>query len=225
MTDIIIKDPRTAQSFGERMQREIAAQRAFDGARKGAQQSITPEDDGINIAKIIWPNEVFGLDEAKNKTLAEYDYYHHKWTSQLTVYIAEGFEGSLKPSARELQTLKTAAFLHDLGRREHWKKDDPGHQRRSADLAEAVLLNSPRWADRDGIAEVCKLIAQHSRTKKPEGPLLTALHDAECFERSRLAPNTMEGIQAMKEGFDGVLTEWAKNSEHQARWRKLRGWL
>jgi hypothetical protein len=29
----------------------------------------------------------------------------------------------------------------------------------------------------------------------------------------------------MKEGFDSVLTEWAKNKEHQARWRKMRGWL
>jgi hypothetical protein len=224
MTDFIIKDPRTAKTGAERMQRELAAHRAFEGARDSAVQNITPEDMGINLAKIVWPADKYLPSNPRNAELRPYDYYHHKFTMQLAIYIAEGFEGDMKLSHQQLKVLKTAAFLHDLGREAPWQKDDPGHAMRGAEIARKLLVESPLWSERETIDDVCKLIANHSLNKLPEGPLLTALHDAECFESARFAPNTHEGIAIMRERMSKVVLQWSKNPEHQARWRKNRGW-
>lgn len=214
MTDFIFKDPRKAENHAQRAQRELEIHRGLVGARKQAQASVMPDDVGVDIRIVEWPNE------RKPKELREYDCDHHRLTSRLAVHIAGGFETPLTQT--ELRVLKAAAMLHDLGREESWSHLDPGHAQRSAALAEAHMRQTPVWSQREFINEVCKTILQHSLQKAPVGPILTALHDAECFESVRLAPTTVEGAKLMARRMGQVVTSWAKNIDHQRRWRDFR---
>lgn len=221
MSNIIINDPLKKRTQQHQLAQQIQFERAVAGSRAAAQRSITPEESGIDVSRVTWPAE------RKPEELAEYDFAHHKHTMELAVYIAEGMP-ELKP--RDIRVIRSAAMLHDLGRERHWKLDDPGHAQRSAKLAADVLLASPLWGQRDLIDDICRLIQEHSlahisygqndaRGAPPMSPLHVALHDAECFESARLAPNTLEGAAVMKARMGAVLTQWAKNPEHQRRWR------
>ncbi len=215
MANIIIKDPEKNARQARTMQQELEVHRAFEGAAHQAKKHVTPEEAGIDIRTIVWPSE------KKPGVLDEYDFYHHKWTTHLAIHIAEGFETPLSP--RELKVLRSAAMLHDLGREEGWRSQDPHHAERSARLAHDHMIKTPLWADRELVNEVCTLIKQHSLSRAPTSPMLLALHDAECFESARLAPSTMDGIQNMAKRMDQCITPWARLLEHQRRWRDMRG--
>lgn len=215
MTEIFIKDPNKAASAFEQYKKELAFDRVAAGAAAQRNKTITPEDAGIDLSRITWPSE------RKPEELAQYDYYHGKYTSQLAVHILEGFP-DVRP--RELQVLRTAAFLHDLGRERNWRMADPGHQERSARMANEVLRASPLWSNSDLVDEMCALIAKHTLPGRPVSPSEIVLHDAECFESARFAPDTREGIEIMRARMGACVTPWGQLLEHQRRWRATRGW-
>ncbi len=209
MTDIWMKKTEAEfrqQALAERRQSALT-RAAVNGNLRG---QITPQEAGVDLSTITWPS------------LPEYDYMHGKWTSQLAVHIAQTIPDV---RAEDLQVVRTAGLLHDLGRREDWRKPDPGHNTRSAALADEVMKKTGWWAKAELRERVCRAIATHTlEGPPPADPVLVALWDAECLESARLAPRTSEGIKILKARTERVITPWAKNPEHQRRWRDMRGW-
>ena len=215
----------------ERKNDRILSGAGHNNRRAGA--TLSPS----TMEKIAWPEAPFGFDHA-NKT------------SQLAAYILEGLQGerSLELKESDFWTLRLAATLHDVGRRGPWHATDPGHARRSAAIAEELLrTDETLWAYKERHEEVCRLIANHSlrpltiegstarradegsgsgggRWAPPTGPLEVALHDADAFEAARLEPGTPRGLAILRARLEDVQSNWAKNVEHQRRWRAMYKW-
>ncbi len=211
MTGLWLKqDPRTfrLQELAER-RNEATTRAALTG---NLRSQVTPTEAGIDLSTVPWPQKE---DEP-------YGYYHGKWTAQLAVHIAETLP-DVKPE--DLRVLRTAALLHDIGRREDWRKPDPGHAQRSAALADELMKRTEWWAQSALRERVCRTIATHTLEGPPPGdPILISLWDAECLESARLGPKTKAGASILAARTARVLTPWAKNPEHQRRWRDMRGW-
>lgn len=173
--------------------------------------TITAEDSGIDLALIQWPTDGAGAE------LPEYGFDHAKRTSQLAVHI--GLELNI-PEA-DLKILRTAAFLHDIGRKTSWRQADPYHAERSAALADDIMRRSSWWAAEERRRAVCQLILGHhvGVDHRPQGPLATALHDADCYEAARLAPGTKEGLEVMSARHKLCASTWAQDAEKHRRWR------
>lgn len=234
MTNIWIKDPSKAAEYAQQEANERALQRTLAGARAGAQLNVMPDDVGVDIRTIEWPNERAARLKLNTETganrLNEYDYDHHKWSARLATHILMHPNGAFsvganpgeKPSDLQINAVKAAMMLHDLGREERWEKEDPYHAKRSADLAYEHMKKSAAWNKAELIELACRLISEHSLSKKPTSPLLIAMHDAECFESCRLGPMTPRGVENMAHRMGQVVTPWAHNIEHQRRWRDTR---
>lgn len=170
-----------------------------------------------DLSRINFPDRVDPV------LLKDYGYQHHSETAKLAHRVGE----FLGLSEHDLSVVKNAGMLHDLGRRTPWPGVDPGHQERSAQMADEAMRNDPIiWGDGKKRFDVCWVIANHRMDgpAPPTDPRLVALWDAECYEACRFAVGTREGIQAMKAGFERVITAWAKHEEYQRRWRAHRGW-
>jgi len=167
--------------------------------------TITAEDSGIDIALVEWP------------TAPGYGYDHAKNTSQLAVHIG----GALNLKDAELKVLRTAAFLHDIGRRAPWTESDPSHAQRSAELADSIMRRSPWWSASALREQVCKLIVAHdlNNGRKPTDPLAIALHDAECFEACRRMHDGTAGADLMATRRKACISEWALDDGYHRRWR------
>lgn len=132
---------------------------------------------------------------------------------------------------REDEVIKYAAMYHDIGRTQPWRKEDPHHARRSAEIAEGLLKNEPNL-DADPalreylLAEVPRIITAHdlSAPELPTDPRAVALWDADSLEACRFAPGTRVCLELMKKRYERLCSPWAKDRDLQSGWRKMRGW-
>lgn len=192
-----------------------AAQNA--AARDWGQIANGPRD----LREVTWP------------TVEHYGHDHGKQTSRLALHIAQAMTDEPGASASlfktdDLHLIKAVGYFHDLGRQLGWTHDDHGHHARSAELAEkAMASDSENWVPAHLRSEVCRVILAHGVSNEgplPTDPRLIALHDAECLEAARFAPNTPEGLTFMGRRFGRIITPWARDREHQSRWKRHRGW-
>lgn len=154
----------------------------------------------------------------------ELDYYnsdHGRHTMYLAITMLNAIEDrgdtDDKLSARALMT---AGLIHDVGRRRDWRKEDPDHAHRSAQIAEDALKRTPDWADDKLRERCCRLIAQHDISRDPReisDPLAQALHDADCYESARIAPKTGVGQELFlaRTSNDRLCIEWSKQIENK----------
>lgn len=168
-------------------------------------------DGAVDLRDIPWPADPL------------YGYNHCQEMSMLAHYIGEG----LGVSVADLQAVKLAGLLHDLGRQAPWGQPDPVHAARSADLAVAWLRSqNESWYRQELIEQVGWLISNHALTAKdlPVDPRLQALWDADAYEAARVAPGTPEGLKAFRTATSRLCTAWAKDRENQRTWLRHRGW-
>lgn len=231
-------NPELMQGAGT-MQRIHAEQRA-DGILRGVaanQQRVGDIFGAADLSRIDWPTQEY------------YGWEHARDTSQLAVHIAQGGKAAIGSdvdlTANDIETLKSAALFHDLGREEHWKNPSPGHRFASAEKARKLMLEDAQaWFRRDLIDDVCRLITQHAMPsvdadgrlrdetgavidapRLPTDPRLRCLWDAESYEGMRFSPGTWEGSVVLKARLAHLSTPWAKVPEHQRRWRERKGWV
>jgi hypothetical protein len=217
----------------------LAAEMRADSVMRGVaanQQRVGDIFGAADLSKIDWP------------TQEHYGWEHARDVSQLSVHIAQGGRATVgcdfDLTANDIETLKSAALFHDLGREESWKAPSPGHRFASAEKARALMLeDSQAWFRRDLIDDVCRLITQHvmphvdadgqlrdergtviTAPELPTDPRLRCLWDAESFEGMRFAPGTWEGSVVLKARLAHLCTPWAQITEHQRRWRERKGW-
>lgn len=191
-----------------------------------ANTHTTDNDGGQILINVPWPEHpLFGSD-------------HAKWTAKLAervLYAVFAERGLPEPREHELHVIRGAAMFHDLGRSlkadDDWRRPEPGHGARSADIARSVLIADDFWRFRQNTHDqICKLIAAHSMPmiggrddgKRPTDPFAVALWDAECLESARFDPNTESGLRITRERFNQTLSAWARLPEHRQRWRNER---
>ena len=166
----------------------------------------------IDLRAVNWPQDPFGFDHAKN-------------TAQLCLTFCAEFNISEKDE----RILWAAAMFHDLGRKEHWSKEEPMHRVTSAKLAEEILAKDPDlWSDIELREGACKLIMDHTLNREKNevtNVLEKILWDAEIYESVRFAPGTHEGLVLVKERLSqGLFSQWANHSPHLKKWMEYRGW-
>lgn len=183
-----------------------------DANIKELNQHISPPILFSNLLNITFPSiEHFGPE-------------HGKQTSQLAVYCA-ATQGIT--DVTEVETLKAAALLHDLGRAKLWTEVDKDASARSAAKAEFFARCDPAGSSQRALREaVCHLIAQYVPDSKqpPQHPLLRCLWDADKLETARFAPNTSRGRVAVTEAFTRLLSPWAQKKATQQKWLQKYGW-
>lgn len=237
MTIIIKPDPNdpillahAAREAQERAEARSAQGHVHNQRRAGATVSSG------TLERVLWPGSKKDAPGGKSPDIARvYGSDHGFQTSQLTAYILEGLQGERSETYSEgdFWVARTAGLFHDVARAEPWQKTDPGHGRRSAVIVEDLLRGDSELAHwRSLFDDVCRLIAGHGLRPldgkgdwtEPTNPVAIALHDAECFEAARLSPGTDDGLVVMQKRLDDVISQWARNKEHQRRWRSTRGW-
>jgi len=203
---VTVRNDRNTQVEAEaRFLERDANMRAFN-------QHLSPPILFANLLGIIHPSlEHFGPE-------------HGKQTSQLAVYCA-ATQGIV--DVTQVETLKAAALLHDLGRAKPWTETDKDVSARSAAKAEFFARCDPAGSSQRALREaVCHLIAQYAPDAKqpPQHPLLRALWDADKLETARFAPNTARGRVAVMEQFTRLLSPWAQKKATQRKWLQKYGW-
>lgn len=200
------------------LQQAIETERRHANLTAAAQQgnalnSITVEENGIDVSAVPWPVGPGG------SALEEYGFAHGKHTAQLAAHIATTVFNVV---GEDLLVLGAASWLHDIGRKLGWRDSDPNHAERSAELADKVMKSTPSWLHKtERRLAVCKLIANHSLHKplRDRSPLTISLYDADAYESARLAPDTKEGLSIMSLRMQSCVTEWALDANHQRKWR------
>ena len=189
-----------------------------------------------NAAAREWGAMANGMRDLRHVTWPEVEYYGHdhgKQTSRLVLHVAQTMSEEPGASATlfskdDLHVIKAVGYFHDIGRQVGWPHADPGHHERSAELAgKAMAADSENWVPAHLRNEVCRVILAHGVSEdgpRPTDPRMIALHDAECLEAARFAPNTPEGLTFMGRRFARLITPWARNRDVQARWKRHRGW-
>lgn len=173
---------------------------------------LSPSVLFTNLLNIVYPD------------VPGYGPQHGKNTSQLAVYCAQ-VNGIFDP--RELEALKAAGLLHDVGRTRPVGEQDRDHARRSAEMADRFMRSDPAGlAQRDLREHACRLIAAHDLSRKdpPQDPLLRALWDADSLEAARHAPNTPRGRTLVVERYQRLLSPFARSATAQKRWLEKYGW-
>jgi putative nucleotidyltransferase with HDIG domain len=205
MTHIWMKD-------GQRLRAALDAERRFATITQAAlanniRSNVSADEAGVRLDLVDWP------------AIPHYGVDHGKRTSQLAVHIGQ----QLDVRDDDLKVLRTAALLHDIGRRAPWDENDPEHAQRSAELAEEVMRATPWWSQSQLRDRVCRLIAAHTMqySMPPSDPLLVALHDAEAYESFRFVSEGSKATELITRRVGQLLTDWAKNLEHQRRYRAL----
>ncbi len=182
--------------------------------RRQSSQVINP-NEGVprfDLREIKWPDDPYGFDHGKN-----------------TAQLARTFCSEFGISEQEERVLWAAAMFHDVGRKEHWTKEDPMHRIESARITELTLAKDPDlWSDVELREGACKLILAHTLNREKESisnPLEKILWDAEIYESVRFAPGTHEGLIMVKERLaQGLFSRWANHSPHLKKWMEFRGW-
>lgn len=175
-------------------------------------QHLSPSILFQNLLNIVYPD------------VPGYGAQHGKNTSQLAVYCAQvnGIH-----DAREIEVLKAAALMHDVGRTRPVGEVDRDHARRSAEMADRFARSDPAGVVQRALREAaCRLIASHDLSRKdpPHDPLLRALWDADSLEAARHAPNTARGRALVVERYQRLLSPWARSATVQKRWLEKYGW-
>jgi len=179
--------------------------------RAESMRESAPAITGFDLRNVAWP------------TVDHYGYQHGNETSQLAWHIARG----LDVGGEDLEAVKIAALLHDIGREQPWQAADPYHGRRSAELAGKLLRGSDEFRSRHSIVEkVEELIGRHSlhTTQLPDDPRLRAMWDADSYESARFAPNTVEGLKLFQSRTSTLCTPWARERQNKKTWLHYRGW-
>jgi hypothetical protein len=212
-------DPIERAVKAEQRFREVEATRSRFNPETGHHRSMGALGSEIPGASDL---SAVPFPERLDPALALYGYKHHADTSKLAYRAGQ----DLNLSDRDLVLVKGAGMLHDLGRRIPWPAEDPGHQERGAAIAEEVMRQDPQfWGDREAREQVAWLIAHHDLSgPKPSDPRLIALWDAELFESMLLGVGSRAGAAGMSVALERVITPWARNPEHQLRWRSHHGW-
>ena len=157
-------------------------------------------------------------------TLEYYGPEHGRNTSQLAVYAAE-VDGITDHT--DLEVLKAAALMHDVGRTKPWQVVDKDAPRRSAEMADRFIRSDAQGA-RLGAAMregVCRLIAQYDpQGTPPRDPLGRCLWDADHMETARFSPNSPEGRKATEAAYRALLTPWAQEESTKKRWLRKYKW-
>lgn len=177
------------------------------------------------------------LDVRHIEEWPEVDFYgpkHAQEVSELAVQVFHRIPREIDNQREydyDVVALKWAGMLHDIGRTQPWRKPDPHHGQRSAEMAERLLRDDSRNFNDDGLhAYVVKttpwLIANHNlgAERLPTDPRLQALWDADSLEAARLGPGTRACLEEMKKRYGRLCTPWAQMRETQQRWRRYRGW-
>lgn len=174
-------------------------------------QHLSPSTLFSNLLAVVYPS------------VPGYGPEHGKNTSQLAVYCA-ATQGLT--DVTEVETLKAAGLLHDLGRRAPAGEKDPNAPQRSAELADYAIRCDPSGSRQRELREaVCRLVARHSLDKDPpQEPLLRALWDADTLEEARHAPNTARGRAFVVERYARLLSPWAQRKAVQRKWLTKYGW-
>lgn len=175
-------------------------------------QHISPSVLFSNLLGIVYPE------------VPHYGPQHGKNCSQLAVYIAST-EGVTEVA--EVEALKAAALLHDVGRIRPVGESDVDHARRSAERADIFIRSDAAGSVQRALREhACRLVAQHTLSAKtpPQDPLLRALWDADSLEAARIEPNTARGRAFVVERYKRLLTPFARNPATQKRWLEKYGW-
>jgi hypothetical protein len=123
----------------------LAAEMRADSVMRGVaanQQRVGDIFGAADLSKIDWP------------TQEHYGWEHARDTSQLAVHIAQGGRATVgcefDLTANDIETLKSAALFHDLGREESWKAASPGHRFASAERARKLMVEDAQaWFRRD----------------------------------------------------------------------------
>lgn len=130
---------------------------------------------------------------------------------------------------RELQAVKLAGMLHDVGRTKTWQFPEPGHQKVSAEIAVQLLRgnNNSHAADwlRDRVEQLI-LGMDLSAPSLPTDPALQVLWDVDALEAARLAPGTQEGMRVWKARTveTRLCTQLARSRESRAAALRNHGW-
>lgn len=175
-------------------------------------QHLSPSVLFSNLLNIVYPG------------VPGYGPHHGKNTSQLAVYCAQ-VNGIT--DARELEALKAAGLMHDVGRAKPVGEQDRDHARRSAEMADRFARGDPAGLHQRELREhACRLIAAHDLDAKtpPQDPLLRALWDADSLEAARHAPNTARGRALVVARYQRLLSPWARSVTVQQRWLEKYGW-
>lgn len=164
-----------------------------------------------NLLNVVFPSlEHFGPDHGRN-------------TSQLACYIAE-VEGVT--DGTELEIVKAAGLLHDVGRTKPWQVSDKDAPRRSAELADRFIRSDANGARMPQVREaVCRLVAQYDpEGPPPRDPLVQALWDADHLEAARFAANTTQGKQIVDASFRALTTPFGRSDLTKKRWLRKHKW-
>ncbi len=165
--------------------------------------------DEVNIYDVPWPADPYG-------------YSHGERTSALAVHIAKDCLAITNPN--ELNALRIAAMLHDVGRQEPWQRPDPEHARRSAAFTDRFLQN--RNDPTSLIERTVRLVVDHTleRAELPRDPLLMALWDADSLESARFDPGNPEGLKIWTKRMARMCTEYGRNKQVRRIALRERGW-
>lgn len=173
----------------------------------------------LNKQRHMVSGKELDLSDIPFSTVPAYGWEHAQHTMLLAAYIAQ-MVGVTK--SYEMDAVKMAGLLHDLGREMPWQQPDPNHNIRSADKATAYLQK--KFAPTSLIERVQVLIAQHDLRKEelPRDPLAMALWDADALEGWRLAPGTGEGMRVMQQR--RFCTAFANDDSIKRHYARSRGW-
>jgi len=167
--------------------------------------------------------------------LEHHGYDHAQQTSDCALRIFASLplysEGPSWEQKLNLETVRLAGMMHDLGRHEDWPRKDPRHNERSAAIAEKLIRDDPKFAPDPAMREklagsVPRIILEHDLNgAPPQDPRAQALWDADSYEIFRFDVGEIKHLRGpAKERMGRLCTEWAKKIENQRRWRVYRGW-
>ncbi len=171
--------------------------------------------DALDIASIPWsPAPLYG-------------HAHSQQVSMLAYEIGT----TLGLTEADLEAVKIAGLLHDVGRTQPWHHADPGHQKASAEIAVRLLRGSVEKtiADRDVLRDRVEFLIlglDLSQKELPRDPALQALWDVDALESARYAPGTVEGLKLFKArtAASRVCTAYGKERTFHTQMLRHHGW-
>lgn len=152
-----------------------------------------------------------------------YGYNHSQQVSMVAYEL--GLLAGLTP--QDLEAVKVAGLLHDVGRSRPWQNADPGHQQLSAEIAVRLLRGATETHGnarlRDRVEQLI-LGLDLGAKELPTDPALQVLWDIDSLESARYAPGTVEGHKIFSQRASRLCTPFARDRFRQEQMLKHHGW-